>query len=69
MNDQADGTVLLSGQFTFSVYATAEGYLQSETVTKTITLENIPIGESHNSDGTITITDITNLINRYLQQE
>lgn len=56
--------------YTLSItaYATAEGYTDSETVTKTINLAQSKINHDINGDGKITMEDVNNLLNIYLKQ-
>ena len=59
-----NGNVLdLGGTFTVSVYATKEGYVNSEVATKTITINKL--GDM-DGDGQLTVTDVTSLVNAIL---
>jgi len=61
--ESTNGTISLNTTFTVSVYATREGYKNSETVTKTIDMAQV--GDM-NGDGLISIADVTTLVNLIL---
>lgn len=59
-----DGNVLdIGGTFTVSVYATKEGYVNSDIATKTITINKL--GDI-DGDGQLSVTDVTSLVNAIL---
>lgn len=61
-----DGEITFTPDYTVSVYATADGYKESETVTLTISsCAETSVGDI-NGDGSLDVTDITYLVNKVL---
>ena len=58
-----DGVINLGTQFNVSVYASREGYENSEPAT--ITIDMTSVGDV-NGDGQVTIADVTSLVNLIL---
>ena len=58
--ESTDGTIELGTTFNFSVYATREGYLDSETAT--LTIDMAQVGDV-TGDGVISVADVTALVN------
>ena len=58
--------VSLPSTYTITVYAKKEGYLNSETVTKEIDVRGL-MGDM-NEDGSLSVTDVTILIDIILKQ-
>ena len=63
--ESMDGTIRLGTTFSVSVYATREGYLNSETTT--LTIDMAQVGDV-TGDGVITIADVTALVNIILRK-
>ncbi|MBP5769886.1 MAG: leucine-rich repeat protein [Bacteroidaceae bacterium] len=59
-DEQVGNGISLGATFTVSVFARREGYLDSETATKTIAVSSL--GDL-NGDGQVTIADVTSLVN------
>ena len=66
-NHQVGNNVSLPSTYTVTVYATKEGYENSETVTKEIDVRGMK-GDM-NDDGTLSVTDVGILITTILQGE
>ena len=66
-NHQVGNNVSLPSTYTVTVYATKEGYENSETVTKEIDVRGM-MGDM-NGDGTLSVTDVGILITTILQGE
>lgn len=66
VNDSGTGAELAlksASTYTITCYATADGYLQSETATKTVTLETSGNSSDVNGDGKVDINDVNAVIN------
>ena len=59
--------VSLPSTYTVTVYAKKDGYLNSETITKEIDVRGL-MGDM-NLDGSLSVTDVTILIDKILKQK
>ena len=58
---------LTPNAYLISVYAIKAGYEKSDVATKTIILQSI--NDDIDGDGRLTVSDVTSLINKYLENE